>query len=44
MTAAAMARSFLRRAAAVLREAERLHGDGAWNLVVRAARRPWSWR
>ncbi|MBX3023422.1 HEPN domain-containing protein [bacterium] len=35
MTAAAMARSFLRRAAAVLREAERLHGDGAWNLVVR---------
>lgn len=35
MTAEAMARSFLRRAAAVLREAERLHSDGAWNLVVR---------
>ncbi|HSQ01172.1 MAG TPA: HEPN domain-containing protein [Candidatus Dormibacteraeota bacterium] len=30
-----MARSFLRRDAAVMREAERLHGDGAWNLVVR---------
>lgn len=30
-----MARSFLRRAAAVLRETERLYGDGEWNLVVR---------
>ena len=35
MTADAMARSFLRRAATVLREAERLSGDGAWNLAVR---------
>lgn len=35
MTADEMARSFLRRAQAVLREAERLHADGAWNLVVR---------
>ena len=35
MTADEMARSFLHRAQAVLREAERLHADGAWNLVVR---------
>jgi len=35
MTIDAMARSYLRRAAAILREAERLHGDGVWNLVVR---------
>lgn len=30
-----MARSYLRRAGAILREAERLYQDGAWNLVVR---------
>ena len=35
MTTREMARSFLRRAAAILREAERLLGDKAWNLVVR---------
>lgn len=35
MTAGEMARSHLRRAAAVLREAERLHVDQCWNLVVR---------
>ncbi|TMA52032.1 MAG: HEPN domain-containing protein [Deltaproteobacteria bacterium] len=35
MTTQEMARSFLRRAAAILREAERLLGDEAWNLVVR---------
>ncbi len=35
MTAGEMARSHLRRAKAVLREAERLHGDEAWSLVVR---------
>jgi HEPN domain-containing protein len=35
MTADQMARSFLQRARVVLREAERLHGDQAWNLVVR---------
>jgi len=35
MTADEMARSYLRRAQAVFREAERLHADGAWNLVVR---------
>ena len=35
MTTQEMARSFLRRAAAILREAERLLGDKAWNLVVR---------
>jgi len=35
MTSQAMARSFLRRARAILREAERLYGDEAWNLVVR---------
>jgi HEPN domain-containing protein len=30
-----MARGFQRRAETVLREAERLRADGAWNLVVR---------
>jgi HEPN domain-containing protein len=35
MTADQMARSHLRRAQTVLREAQRLHGDEAWNLVVR---------
>jgi len=35
MTGNEMARSNFRRAAMVLREAERLYGDGAWNLVVR---------
>ena len=35
MTGLEMARSHLRRAATVLREAERLYSDGAWNLVVR---------
>ena len=35
MTAAEMARSYLRRARTVLTEAERLYGDQAWNLVVR---------
>lgn len=35
MTAREMARSYVRRARAVLREAERLHGDESWNLVVR---------
>ncbi len=35
MTREEMARSHLRRAERVLREAERLHSDGAWNLVVR---------
>jgi HEPN domain-containing protein len=34
MTTRQMARSFL-RATAILRETERLLGDGAWNLVVR---------
>lgn len=35
MTADSMARSYLRRARAVLREAERLHTDETWELVVR---------
>jgi HEPN domain-containing protein len=35
MTTEEMARSFQRRAQAILREAERLWGDEAWNLVVR---------
>jgi hypothetical protein len=35
MTADEMARSYLRRAAAVLREAHRLNGEGVWNLAVR---------
>jgi len=35
MTADEMARSFLGRAKTVLREAERLYEDEAWNLVVR---------
>ena len=35
MTADEMARSFFRRAKIVLREAERLQEDEAWNLVVR---------
>ena len=35
MTAVGMGQSSLRRARAVLREAERLHVDGAWELVVR---------
>jgi HEPN domain-containing protein len=35
MTADEMARSFFRRAQTVLREAERLYEDEAWNLVVR---------
>jgi len=35
MTTQEMARSFLRRATTILREAERLHQDEAWNLVVR---------
>jgi len=35
MTAGEMARSSLRRAQAVLREAERLLEDEVWNLVVR---------
>jgi len=35
MTAVGMGQSYLRRARAVLREAERLHVDGAWELVVR---------
>ena len=35
MTSDQMARSYLHRAHTVLREAERLHGDEAWNLVVR---------
>jgi HEPN domain-containing protein len=35
MTSQEMARSFLRRAQAILREAERLRHDEAWNLVVR---------
>lgn len=35
MTTRGMARSYLRRAAAIFPQAERLHGDGAWNLVVR---------
>jgi HEPN domain-containing protein len=35
MTADEMARSHLRRAGTVLREAERLRAEGAWNLVVR---------
>jgi HEPN domain-containing protein len=35
MTREEMARSHLRRAERVLREAGRLHGDAAWNLVVR---------
>lgn len=35
MTADEMARSYVRRARAVLREADRLHGDESWNLVVR---------
>jgi len=35
MTTRDMARSFLRRAAAILREAERLNEEKAWNLVVR---------
>lgn len=35
MTAADMARSYLRRAKTVLREAQRLYEEQAWNLVVR---------
>lgn len=35
MTSGEMGRSYLRRAQVVLREAERLHADEAWNLVVR---------
>ena len=35
MTADQMGRSYLRRARMVLREAERLYDDEAWNLVVR---------
>jgi hypothetical protein len=35
MTSDEMARAHLRRAATVLREAERLYEDEAWNLVVR---------
>jgi len=35
MTADEMARSFFGRAKTVLREAERLYDDEAWNLVVR---------
>lgn len=35
MTADEMARSYLRRAAAVLREAEHLWDEEVWNLVVR---------
>jgi len=35
MTAVGMGQSSLRRARAVLLEAERLHVDGAWALVVR---------
>jgi hypothetical protein len=35
MTSEEMARGYLRRAATILREAERLRGDSAWNLVVR---------
>ena len=35
MTSEEMARSHLRRAATVLREAGRLYEEGAWNLVVR---------
>lgn len=35
MTSEEMARSHLRLAQRILAEAERLHRDGAWNLVVR---------
>ena len=35
MTTNGMERSYLRRAAIILREAERLATDSAWNLVVR---------
>jgi len=35
MTTDEMARRYVRRAATILHEAERLHGDRAWNLVVR---------
>ena len=35
MTNGDMARSHVARAQRVLREAERLHGEEAWNLVVR---------
>jgi HEPN domain-containing protein len=35
MTSDEMARGHLRRAATVLREAERLYEEKAWNLVVR---------
>lgn len=35
MTADEMARSHLRRARIVFREAERLYAEQAWNLVVR---------
>jgi len=35
MTADEMARAYLRRAATVFREAERLYDERAWNLVVR---------
>ncbi len=38
MTSAEMARSHLRLAGHILREAERLHAEGAWNLVVRRCR------
>ena len=35
MTGGEMTRSYLRRAQTVLREAERLHQEEVWNLVVR---------
>jgi HEPN domain-containing protein len=35
MTSGEMARSYLRLAHRILREAERLHAEAAWNLVLR---------